>query len=99
LAALVAPAPAQPKADAVPDNETAAKIGSAFLEAALGKDDFESKFGNDSFEAQLDGDVWSVRPIAPTTPLPPNVIEIPIGGWIVKLSKRDGHLITIRHFI
>jgi hypothetical protein len=90
-------------ADAVPDAATAIKIGAAALRANLGEKTYSELMQDMTWEAASDGDIWDAGPtLKPHQEARPckdhpelNCVLVQTGGWIVRISRHDGHVISI----
>ena len=90
-------------ADAVPDAATAEKIAADALKAKIGETRYSSLMKDMEWRADTNGIVWNVSPLLrsahdlPPCAAPPGqeCVRIQAGGWLVRISHQDGHVISI----
>jgi hypothetical protein len=89
--------------DAVPNAATAIKISERALKAKLGEKVYSKLMQNAEWKADVRGDEWIAGPARkpqqkPTTcNVKPgyDCVIVPVGGWTVRLSRQDGHVISV----
>jgi len=82
--------------DMIPDKTIAIRVAAAILEGYLGKERFAEETAGAPLVAELHGEIWYVFPYADNfTPTETDVPVMTGGGPVLKLSKRDAHVIDI----
>jgi hypothetical protein len=86
----------RPKSGYVPDSATAIKIAEAALVPVYGKKTIDSE---QPFVAELNGEVWTVSGTLHCPDGRGGTTTHCVGGVaVVRLSKKDGHILSMIHY-
>ena len=86
---------------AVPDTDAAIKIAAEALKAKIGEKRYSDLMKDSEWKADTNGVVWNVyptlKPESQRCPSEPGkeCVVLQLGGWMVRISHQDGHVISI----